>query len=442
MDIVRLADPAQDDSYLPVANVLGYSSAIWAERTVVPGDFQIKSYDVDRMMSDLPVGSLISHLETQEVMEVETRSISMEGEGRDAKPYVLIKGRSAQNIFEHRVIKSQYQKKRTLRRQYTAADAAAVLMYNVVNNASGSDVTRGDTNPLTSLEFNDYSWNTFDILPNVAITNSVVSQGAARTWWVEGGPVAPQLLRILDEANLGLRVMRPVPVNPGTISYVRTALADRGEVYKTTYPRIRELRFDIFSGVDRSSEVVFDVRTGDLTGPEYLESRQDYKTLIEIRAGGISIGPIYRAGDYNKTGWLRRTMDFDAGSPEIPDPPERPMPTKSTASSGEKAEFDTAQDEWIDKYRDWKFARADILASFRDSVAESTQKELKARRPVNMFSADASLDTQYQYKSHYNLGDTVRLIGDYGRSSKMIVDEYVRTEDENGDRGFPGFVEP
>lgn len=443
MDIIRLKDPRVDPSYLPDEDpiISGYTSAVWAERDLLPGDFEIKTYNIAGGLSDLPEGSFISHLETQEVMKVETHSISMVGEGNDAVPQLTIKGRSPQTIFDDRNVITQYQQKRKMRRKYTPASAAAVLMWNAVNNSSGRDVTRGDNNPKTKLEKNDYPYNTSDILPNVAITLSVANEGSVRNIWLESGTLGPQLSKILEDAGLGIRVMRPLPMNPGTVVNVRTALAERGEIATSTFQRITQLRFEVFKGVDRSNAVVFDARTGDLEKMEYLWSSQDHKTYIDPLSGLISFGSVYRTGDYAKTGWDRKGMTIDVGNPELPDEPEKPDPLRKNATKAQKNKYDDDLDKWIDDHAEWRREKQDVLNDFRDSVSAAVQRELKARRMVNMFSADATLDSQYRYKSDYNLGDTVKLIGDYGRSSKMIVAEYVRTQDENGDRGFPGFVE-
>ena len=101
MDFVRLG-AAYSTSYHPDQLIEGYISLIWTERFQNPGEFQLKSYDIDRMKDLLPVDTLVSHLETKEVMRVETHLIEMEGEGEDATPVITITGRTAYAILEDR----------------------------------------------------------------------------------------------------------------------------------------------------------------------------------------------------------------------------------------------------------------------------------------------------------------------------------------------------
>lgn len=439
MDLVKLSSA----TWVPEETLIeGYISLIWTERWQTPGEFELKSYDVEGMLARLPEGALVSHLETKEVMEVETHEINDEGEGADAIPVITIRGHSISSILHHRFINGGYQTKRTLRYPYTAASALAVLLVNAVDNTSGKDVTRGDTDPETELELNDYAWNLYDAIPNVAVTESVTNEGSTREWFVEPGLLGPQFHKIMVDSDLGLRIIRPVsPNNSGTVIGVQTTLATRGTVVRTHQTNISALRFDVYSGIDRSATVQFSQLQGHMEKPSYLKSNQDYKSNATLMSGVIS-GDVAITGTTTLSGLRRRVLPFDAGNPELPPEPERPQDPRKNATAAEKEEWKDDIDKWKTKHAKWKTKRAAIITKFRNEQILAAQREIRLHRRVNMFSGDVSALSPFKYKTHYDLGDKVTLVDEARRTAKMVVSEYVRTEDATGDRGFPGLVEP
>jgi hypothetical protein len=315
-------------------------------------------------------------------------------------------------------------------------------MWNAVVNTSGKDVTRGDTDPDTEAMKNDYDWTTLDAIPNVVITESVSAEGETRWFQLEEGMLDPQLLTILEHQELSVRCIRPVTPNPATVMTVQTSLWTRGDITRTYTPNVTGLRFDIYQGIDKSNTVKFSQLQGHLESPNYLTSTKDLKTVIEVMSDKVTIGDVYRPGEASLSGWRRKTLGFDAGTPEGPVAPERPEEPGENASREERLQYRKDLDKWKTRMSKWKNKNNGIAADFREEALKAARKELRAARRVNMVSGDISTESPYQYKVHYDLGDTVTLVGDYGITSKMLVAEYVRTEDSEGDRGFPGLVEP
>jgi len=437
MDLVRLG-PAYSTSYVPDVLIEGYSSLIWTERKRNPGEFELKSTDVDRLRALIPEDCLISHLETEEVMVVETHEIGTNEAGDDE---ITITGRSFDIIFEQRMLDGPYQKKRRLRRAYSATSAACVLMVNAVDNTSGKDLTRGDSDA-DSPELNDYAWSTRDAVPNIVITESVASEGAVRNWNVEKGALYPQLMTILEAQNLGIRTLRPKFGSSGTVITVRSALAARGEVVRTANPQINALRLDIFSGVDRRGSVVFNYLHGHVKNRKYLFSSKDYKTSVDVKTDVIVNDVSRNATEAGYTGLRRKVAEYDAGSAEIPAAPEKPDELRKNATKQQREERADAMDRWQDKYARWKNKRARILADFREEVANEAQGVLRRSQRTYLFSGDIAENAPYIYKVHYNLGDLVTLNGDYREAETMVVEEYTRTEDATGERGFPTLATP
>lgn len=431
MKLVRLG-AAYSTHYTPTELIEGYISLIWTERFQSPGEFELKSYDINRMKELLPLDTLISHLETKEVMRVETHSIEMEGEGEDAVPVITVSGRSAYAILEDRWVEGEYQRKRTLQLPYTASTLLCILLWQAVDNPHGVDVTRTKT----------YPWTTLDVIPNVAVTEATPSGTMPRWWQLEQGPLLDQFQKIMVDADLGLRTIRPTLPNNGTVITVGAAPSVRGKVNRTPTQNISALRFEVYAGTDRSATVKFSQLQGHLNKSQYLHSVKDYKTVVEIMSGVYEVTDVYRTGESGLSGWRRRLVSMDAGTPEIPAAPEKPERLTKNPTKAERNKYEREMDEYRSALSAWKAQRASIVATFRAENIAEAQRLLKEHRKTNMFAGDISDLSPYKYGEHYFLGDTVLLVGDYNMSAKMVVQEYVRTEDANGDRGIPGLVEP
>jgi hypothetical protein len=441
MDFVRLG-PAYSTAYIPDLLIEGYNSLVWHERHVDLGEFELKSFDVDAMMQALPEDTLVSHLETQEVMQVMTHTINSVGEGDDARDEITVKGKSATDILAHRWVEAPYGKKRYMRQKYSATSAACVLLWQAVDNNSGYDVTRGDA-VAGGDPGNNYAWSVLDDIPNVIVTENVAAEGWVGGRLLEQGMLLPQLQPLLASQDLGLRCLRPILPNSMTVISVDSALATRGTIRRTLTNNVSALCFEIYDGIDRSASVQFSQLQGHIASPEYVISSENLKSHVEMKSDVVEVSDVYRPGDSGLSGWRRRTMEFEAGSPEIPEEPVQPKRPKANATKAQKQAYAQAYDTWYDKHATWVTKKNAIIADFRaDSSAAALAKMKLESSRVKVVSGDISDVSPYKYKVHYGLGDYVTLVGDYGISSKMLVKEYIRTEDADGDRGYPGLVVP
>lgn len=434
MDVIRLGLP-YDSTYKPDALIEGYSSMIWTERFQPAGEFELRTPKVDETMYMLPEDTLISHLETDEVMMVETHEIE---EDADGIPELVVKGRSLDSFLENRFIEGVYQKKRTMAKNYTPEGACEVLVWNAVDNPSGKDVTREG----------DFVWTQKDQIPNVSVTHSVNGVGLVRARWLMEGQLYPQLMEIMTRGGLGIRMIRPTDHSSGQVVSVSTALATRGDVTRTPTDPITSLRFDFYNGLDRSHiqsvnpKVAFNRLHGHFDKANYLFSSKDAKTAVEIMTS-IAASDVYRnSTEEAYEGLRRRVLAFDAGTPDIPAEPEKPDDLKSNATKAQKAAHAKAIDDWLDEHAAWKNKKDTILSNFKDDYQDDVQAALKKQRRISMFTGDISPIAPYKYKTDYNLGDIVTLYGDFGLVQRMVVDEYIRTDDSNGDRGYPGLTLP
>lgn len=443
MDVIRLG-LAGTTAYLPTDIIDGYSSMIWTERFQSPGEFQMTTAKVDETLALLPEKTMISTLETDEVMMVETREIEVDDTGN---PTLVVRGRTVDSIFEKRHVHGPYQKRRKMAKSYPPSGAAGVLMWNAVDNYSDRDVTRAG----------DFFNNPLDQLPNVMITTSVSDDGNVKRRWLQEGPLYNQLYDILVRWDLGLRSIRPIS-SSGTQIGVATGLATRGTVTKTPKTDIAQLRFDLYNGLDRSHlqsvlpVVAFNTLHDHIDSAKYLFTVKDHRTACRI------MSPVGNPTAYRSTaqslysGWDRKVMSYNAGTPEFPPEPlkpEAPTAPKSTANQAAKDAYDSEHDAWVTArnawwplQQAWNDEVADITAEFLEDAEDEALREMKKHRRVSLFTGDISPRAPYKYKTDYNLGDLVSLYGDYGQVEQMLVTEYIRTEDAEGDRGYPGLTLP
>lgn len=405
---------------------------IWTERFLSPGEFQLKTPYIEEMLEILPEKTLISHRQTKEVMMVEDHMIADNQEGI---PELTVIGRSVDSILESRYVEGPYNKRRKMAKVYSNAGAALVLVWNVTVNDSGNDVTRQ-----LSGEDNDgdpYTWNTKDPIPNVSVSDSVADPDPVKRKWLREGMLYPQLIKFLNMGDLGIRTIRPPTASEQQVrvrNQKNPSEGAFGDIVRTEVLNVNSLRFDVFSGLDRSHsqttnpKVIFNTLRGDILNAQNLWSIRDWKTACEV-AASINVPDVYRAGQSGYTGWDRRVMMYDAGEPDFGmDRPEQPAHNAS----------DAAWDAYEAKLAKWKNKRDAANAEFLEDSQDEALRELNKFRKLKVFTGDISTETPYLYNVHYGLGDIVSLKGKYDQVTKMLVSEYVRTDDLEGDRGYPG----
>lgn len=392
MDLVCL----NKDTYYPEEEILeGIESKIWTERYLDPGEFQFTTKKVEFFLSELPEMTLVSHLDTNEVMMVEDHEITKDEDGI----YELtITGRSIDAFMEQRWLEAPHGKKYKMANNYTCAQAAEVLLWNAFVNPTEVDVTHPGT-----------GWFRFstDQIPNVVVTDSVSGGSFSGRRWLSGGQAYPEMKKFLYWRRLGVRGIRPAPDN-GAVDILDVGTGGAG-LFSYVNAKTTALQFNVYMGVDRTqfqtdrTPVVFRAASGDILDAKYLRSIKDRKTVGTAVAegmlqGGIKLWDQSLGGNQGTSskGWARRALWIDAGDPDSTDT--------------------------VDFAADVNLIGQDIL------------DEKKLKRVVD---GKISPKSQYKYGVHYKLGDLVTVAGDFGLTQDMRVSEYIRTEDQDGDIGYP-----
>lgn len=159
------------------------------------------------------------------------------------------------------------------------------------------------------------------------------------------------------------------------------------------------INIQIYKGTNKTATVVFDARAGHFKKVSYLWSSVGGKTNVVSSSKAQSVR-IYNTGASGYTGLNNRTGLADQSD------------VTQTGSQG------TA------------------------TLTARAKSYLGNNREVVIMDATLGDDQPYKYGTDYKLGDTVKIKGKYGVTVNLMVNEYVRTKDSNGETGYPGFFQP
>lgn len=226
-----------------------YTSIMWTERYKEPGEFEIISPLSVGLLDFLPLGTLISHADTLEVMIVENHEIN---ETRDEDPSLRITGRTFDSILEQRIVGMNIARASTthLITDYTLAAAHSWEHANTIINQHIS----GSIPPILIDD---------DKLPNVIAQvdiSGVTGPVEARTF--DRGTVLERVHELLDVDEIGIKTARRNPFG-----------IDGSSTTTTIY---------LYTGVDRSNTVHFSWQSGDLDSADYLFTNKDSKNTALV----------------------------------------------------------------------------------------------------------------------------------------------------------------
>lgn len=249
-----------------------WKSVTWVERYLDAGEFKIEAPLSTGLRDFLPIGTLISHLDTLEVMIVEDQQISDDG----SDPTITITGRSLDSYLENRIVGQNLARTGstvvdyTLLADYTSLQATKLINDHIRAASGVSDVN----DSLTNVE------------GNTALT--VITGGVVEDRTIKPEIVYAALNEILKIDDLGVKSMRRATFSTDIAVTLATLLR-------------------VHNGFDRTSTVHFSWYSGDFDKLEYLFSQRGLKTSAMV------IGRwIWTVVDRSQTKYDRRMMLVDA----------------------------------------------------------------------------------------------------------------------------------
>lgn len=242
-------------------------SKMWVERYREAGEFTLVAKTNSGIRDILPIGTLISHVDSTEVMIVENHEIR---DQRGQEPEITITGRGLETFLENRMIGSnQAFPVSTGVKDYTlAADDSWDQAVTLIKDHIYASFLIND----------DYA------LPYITVSTDIVGSGTSIARSLKQGALYPQLLELLAVDNLGIKVLRPEPFLTWT-----------------------NVRLVVHRGSDRSSSVVFSYDTGELESAEYLWSNKTSKNCALVVGKWVQT-----VVDTGATGFDCRMMYVDA----------------------------------------------------------------------------------------------------------------------------------
>jgi hypothetical protein len=244
------------------------TSKMWIERFDKASEFTFTASAAGNIQKVLPIGALVSHVNTSQLMIVENHEIV---DNADKDPIIKITGRGYETFFDNRSVGTDR----------TAFPRWANDQYPIAGTEVGNQIK-------LLWDHHNYGYNPGDSVPNVyAVWNGVsISPPVART--IERGPLYTRMEELAKIDKLGITALRPFGPNSNNTSATQVIIL-------------------IHSGVDRSQEVMLSYAAGDIVGADYLWSNKFDKNaaLVTGKWLEVIINP-------SETGARRRTMYIEA----------------------------------------------------------------------------------------------------------------------------------
>lgn len=381
-------------SFLPNGYIQGYSSLIWTERYLSPGEFELVTAEPE-ILSKLPPGTLLCIQESAVIMMVDTVNLRQNEAGY---PESVVTGRTIDAILDERVIWGPHGASMVTPRYYTSKDIALVCLWGVIVNATVNDVINTTARP-SVLATGSY-------IPNVIVTDSApISTELIQKFTLQMGAASQVIRDFLGNEFLGIRTMRPgLSSEPFKVVSVNTTNgASKGTISKVPAFEYIKARLDVFKGVDRTrgqtavTPVVFVAAAGHLINVEILDSDKDFATtlIISTPATTYASNTVYA----------------------------KPPPGFNTKV----------------RYFDGSSLVEDLDLIDADQVIDSVTKRYWADHSGRaILDGDVSDLIPYQYGLDYFIGDLVTL--QYNNLNQTVwVSEYTRAQDKDGERAYPTF---
>lgn len=222
------------------------------------------------------------------------------------------------------------------------------------------------------------AFDTNDNLPSVIVNAMSSGDPSIIGRTVKYGYLSERVKELLAVDDLGIRTIRRNDFGSGSSS-------------ATT--------IQVYPGVYKADDVIFSWRAGELEQAQYLFSLKNRKNCAFIFGRWV-----FTTVDGSEVGYERRMLYVDANDLD--------------------SQFNTAPTAGD---------RTAVLAK----MTERGQTALKAQQGTSIAQADISNIRKYRYRVDFNVGDIIRLQGNFGEIADMRITEYSEIEDAEGESSHP-----
>lgn len=371
MDIITLNH--SDGTYKEGRIVNGLYKKLWVERYLEPGEFTLVGLPTKYLRDALPIGTLISHTNTEEVMIVEDHQIEDDG----SSAIFTITGRSLDSFLESRVATDNGLGFNGPGDNGGGPGGSGKTLYDgTAWPYRFEDVTPPELVVALMIDQMDsvQAIRTSFKIPDISITHNITTHYNSEDQDVPRGDLYQQIKDILESIDAGIRVRRP------------------NENHS-------KIKIQVHKGVNRKDDVRFSHTRGEVEKAKYLWSSRNYRNaaFITTRYQGLYLS-LGNASTFS--GFDRRVMFIDA-------------------SDINKADT---------------LAKVSLIENILKNRA---RRELRKHKAKTVFEATVSPQNRYTFRKDYNVGDLVYVDGNYDVSSVMRVTEYVESDEGGGTIGRP-----
>ena len=273
MDLFKFAQ-AGGTTFDGAESINGYSRITWVERYSTPGEFTLEAKSSSGLAEFLPLGSMISHIDTMEVMIVENHEIE---EKVSDDPIITITGRSFVSFLENRIVgMNSARAGSTIAPYVTTAIGPHAQIVKMINDHIVSPPA-----------------NANDVITNVIATHSIGYEGTGVAETIEFGNLLDRVLEKLKVWNYGIRTIRRNPFGiPGGDSTQTVINIYAGPAQTAMSPPIT---------------LMFSWISGDIIEAHYLFSQKNNKNAALVVSKYFQV-----VVDGSETKYDRRTMLVDA----------------------------------------------------------------------------------------------------------------------------------
>lgn len=377
-----------NDGFIAQDTVDGYVSAIWTERYSTAGDCQLVLPATQENLDKLADGTMLALRGSKEVMQLQTQSIE--------NNTLTVVGNTITEFFNQRVVWYANPTDSTPENRiadYTVtSENLGQFMADVVGKMVIHPVTLGGAYAPA-----DLNWP-YEAIAHLSLGSIDTSDAPAR-WSIPIGPLYDGLAKLASDNGLGISL------------YLDSA--DRTAGYS--------LKFKVYKGVDHSTSgagrlIRLTPSMDSITALKEIRSIANWKNVVYVYYQGIITKHLADPTQPEPEGFARRVMVTNAAG--------EPVGHAVTSRVGYAG---------YPNYTTIEVGPADI-AAFREQNAKDA---LANNNYIRSIDGEATPISDYKFGIDYGMGDIIELESMTGLISKARVTEYIRSEDNTGEKGYP-----
>ena len=368
-----------------------FESMIWTERYSQAGDFEIYTSAESETAAYVQEDYYIYLKESDNMMIVDMMEVETNA---DTGNHITITGKSLEYLLHRRVVwnLSVYDKN-----EIADTRPHAIIKYlvnsNIADHSSCLSIRR-----IPNFEFEDPTDPRILNLDHIDILSFF------------GENLYDVVSSICEAYNLGFRIIYDW---------------DRNKIVMSLY-----ISEDRSYRQDTNPYIIFSPKYENLINSDYKHSKNNYINVIRIRGEGDGTDQITTA--------ISSIDDGTSGS----DHDEGTHVTGFSRyegfadQSGVSHKYTEPDPQNPSQEIEVELNDADYIKMIKKNVKDS---EFEKYMMTETFSGEVDYTTMYSYKKDYYIGDIVQLINEFGISRAVRITEYIRSEDNSGNKSYPVF---